>query len=97
MTQLFRMYEIDEETPVQFVGVYTTKWRPEWGEPTAMFAGVDDPVYDAAPELLKACKAARLFLSDQDARDDMSDVGYAHYDDVIAALDIAISKAKPAQ
>ena len=45
-------------------------------------------------ELVTACKAARLFLSDQDARDDMSDVGYVHYDSVVDALDAAIAKAE---
>lgn len=26
-----------EGTPLQFVGVYITRWRPEWGEPTIGF------------------------------------------------------------
>lgn len=48
----------------------------------------------AAPELLEACKAARLFLSDENVRGDMSDSGYAHYDDVVDALDAALAKAE---
>lgn len=56
MAQLFRKFDVDEETPVQFVGVHPVRWRPEWGAPTAMFAEIDDPVYDAAPDLLAACE-----------------------------------------
>ena len=58
MTRLFTIHDVDEETPVQYVGVYTMNWRPEWGAPTVMFAPMDDPVYDAAHELLEACKQA---------------------------------------
>ncbi len=59
---LFKRYDFSDETPVQFVGVYVLAWRGEWGEPTAMFAEVDDPVYDTAHELLEACKAALFEL-----------------------------------
>lgn len=62
MMNLFTTIEVDEDTPVTYVGVYTMKWRPEWGQPTVMFAPVDDPIYDAAPELLEACKTARLVV-----------------------------------
>ena len=34
---LYQRFDVDEETPVQFLGVYTTRWRPEWGAPEAMF------------------------------------------------------------
>ena len=65
MTRLFTIHDVDEETPVQYVGVYTMNWRPEWGAPTAMFAPIDDPVYDAAPELLEACRAVVKFAIDE--------------------------------
>lgn len=48
-------------------------------------------------ELLEACMAARLFLSDENVRGDMSDSGYAHYDDVVGALDTALAKAEGEQ
>ena len=47
MTRLFTIHDVDEETPVQFLGVHPFRWKPEWGEPQAMFVEVDDPVYDA--------------------------------------------------
>ena len=49
---------------------------------------------ETAPELLEAAKAARAYLTDDDARDDMSDAGFARYDDVCDALRAAIAKAK---
>jgi hypothetical protein len=55
--QLYRRYSVDEDTPVQFVGVYTTHWQPEWGGPEVMFAEIDDPLIDAAPQLLEALNA----------------------------------------
>lgn len=54
--RLFQAFDVDEETPVQFLGVYTTRWRPEWGKPQIMFKEVDDPVYEAALDLLAACE-----------------------------------------
>lgn len=42
---LFRVIpieEYDEREPVQYVGVYVLKWRPEWGEPEILFAPVSD-------------------------------------------------------
>ena len=53
---LYRGIDVDEETPVQYAGVYITRWRSEWGEPTMLFFGVpvdelhehlDDPELDA--------------------------------------------------
>ena len=57
MTHYFKGYQVDEETPVQYVGVYVTKWRSEWGEPSMMFAGVEGDeaaLLDAAPALVEA-------------------------------------------
>jgi hypothetical protein len=39
---LYQCFDIDEVTPIQFVGVYVTRWRPAWGEPTVMFCEVED-------------------------------------------------------
>ena len=62
MTRLFTIHDVDEETLVQYVGLHPMEWRVEYGKPAAMFAEVDDPVYDAAPELLAATKLIREFL-----------------------------------
>jgi hypothetical protein len=45
-------------------------------------------------ELLEACKMARRYMTDDAARDDMSDAGFAYYDDVCDALRDAIAKAE---
>jgi hypothetical protein len=34
---LWRFIKPDIGTPVVYVGVYVTRWQPEWGEPTAGF------------------------------------------------------------
>ena len=44
--------------------------------------------------LLAAGQAALSYLSDQDARDDMSDAGFIRYDDVVDALRAAIAAAR---
>lgn len=49
MGQLYEIFDVDEETPVQYVGVYTMRWRPEWGEPEAMFREVDEPQHCTHP------------------------------------------------
>jgi len=43
-----------------------------------------------AKALRVACKQALAFLRDDDARSNMSDAGYAHYDDVVDALESAL-------
>lgn len=51
----YKRFEVDEETPVQFIGVYTTHWQPEWGQPEAMFREVDeDELSDWLDEQFKA-------------------------------------------
>jgi len=40
--QLYERFDVDEETPVQYVGVYTTKWRSEWGQPEVMFREAEE-------------------------------------------------------
>lgn len=103
MTRLFTIHEVDEKTPVQFVGVYTMKWRPEWGKPTVMFAEVDDPVYDAAPGLLKRLKDARRAIAS--LPDDALGIVTAgteryHYfikDELLHYIDVELAKAQGAQ
>ena len=49
---LYRCLDVDEETPVQFVGVHPLRWRPAWGEPTAMFyEATEEDLLHAAWEL----------------------------------------------
>jgi hypothetical protein len=63
MERLYHCYDVDEETPVQFAGVYVTRWRPEWGEPTVLFREVEDDEFATlvrecpeVRELVKACQ-----------------------------------------
>lgn len=39
---MYKMVELDEETPVQYVGVHPLKWRPEWGMPKVGFVEADN-------------------------------------------------------
>jgi hypothetical protein len=94
--RLYHRYEVDETTPVQYAGVYVTRWRPEWGEPTVLFREVDDDVQelaDAAPKLLEACKAAKSFIDD-DAEPYPSPGGYT-LAQMKQALNEAIAAAEP--
>ena len=66
--KLYQAFEIDEETPVQYLAVHPLRWRSEWGEPAIMFREVDDETQtlaDAAPALLAACEEAYEFLDDR--------------------------------
>lgn len=36
--KFYRGYSMSEDVPVQYVGVYVLKWKPEWGAPDMMFA-----------------------------------------------------------
>ena len=56
---LYRCLDIDEETPVMCVGVHPLRWRPEWGEPTMMWAEAD--LMDV-PEVAALVEAARLVM-----------------------------------
>ena len=56
----YKRVDVCEGVPVQYVGVYVTQWRPEWGQPTAMFVEVedDDPVHaDVHTTILARCAA----------------------------------------
>ena len=99
MTRLFTIHEVDELTPVQYVGVHPLHWRANWGVPTAMFAEVDDPVYDAAPELLEACKAVVKSAFDENGCiwcDRASQCGHEDWCPIPSAI-AAIAKTEPAQ
>ena len=59
---VYKRLDVCEGVPVQYVGVYVTKWRPEWGQPTAMFVEDDDPVraaYDAQVARIATLTAQR--------------------------------------
>jgi len=60
MSEIFVRFDVDEETPVQWVGVHPIHWRPEWGEPTAMFreaGNVDIANIPVVKALADACRA----------------------------------------
>ena len=40
---LYKRVPVDEVTPVECVGVYVTRWRSEWGEPTYAFVYANEP------------------------------------------------------
>jgi len=40
---LYRKVELEEDTLVQYLAVYVTKWRPEWGEPSCGFVDAELP------------------------------------------------------
>src|SRR3990172_9491654 len=51
----YKRIEMRDGEPVQFLGVYATRWDwQEMGEPTVGFIEVEDPVVEAAPQLLRA-------------------------------------------
>jgi len=62
--KLYQAFEVDDETPVQYLAVHPLRWQEHWGEPSIMFREVDDKMQalaDAAPALLEACKAERAY------------------------------------
>jgi hypothetical protein len=85
MTNLFEGIDVDEETPVQFAGVYVTRWKQEWGSPTILFREVQDPAYNATHDLLDALDQLVRFCEMQDLPDDLR---------TIAKARAAIAKAK---
>ena len=52
-----KMVESQEGEYVQWVGVYVLKWQPEWGTPEVAFVEEENPLLDAAPDMLAALKA----------------------------------------
>jgi len=60
MTQTVEMLEPTEGEPCQWLGVYITKWRPEWGQPSVMFRTAD--VQTCVPEVDDLITAARALL-----------------------------------
>lgn len=93
MKRLYHAYDVDEETPVQYVGVYVTRWRPEWGEPSIMFAEIDwdkQALYDATPALLEAAK--RMMSIPKRADDDTTE-----WDSACAEMWAAIAQAEGEQ
>ena len=58
--KLYRCFDTDEETPVQFVGVHPLRWRPSWGEPTAMFREAEDAEIAQLPEVRALVEALQI-------------------------------------
>jgi len=54
---LYKRVELKEGVPVQFVGVYVTKWQKEWGQPTVGFVEDEaETINDQDTEILKKIK-----------------------------------------
>lgn len=51
MTVVYKQTGLEEGTPLQFLGVYATRWEPEWGNPTVGFLEVDYRLDDALTDL----------------------------------------------
>lgn len=59
MSKLYWGFVPEEGDQVQFYGIYVLKWPHEiHGLPTIAFVEVQDSLYEAAPDLLAACKLA---------------------------------------
>lgn len=48
---LYKQVVLDENEPVQYLGVYATQWQQEWGEPTVGFCESEYQVSDALSDL----------------------------------------------
>jgi hypothetical protein len=48
---MYKRVELKEGSPVQYVGVYVTRWQPEWGEPQVGFVESDYSLFDALLDL----------------------------------------------
>ncbi len=49
---VYKQVELKEEVPLQFLGVYTTRWQKEWGEPSVGFIEVEYRLEDAINDLM---------------------------------------------
>jgi hypothetical protein len=54
MNNLYERLEVDKSTPVQYAAVYIMHWQPEWGEPEVLFRETENPLVEAASDLLAA-------------------------------------------
>lgn len=58
MMNLYEMVELKDGEPVQFLAVYTLRWRPEWGQPEVGFREAEQSAYtldDALNDLTAIC------------------------------------------
>ena len=62
MTKVYAIFDVDEETPVQWVGVHPLRWRSEWGEPTAMFREAEIADIASVPDVKVLVDAAQTYL-----------------------------------
>jgi len=59
---VYVLFDVDEETPVQWVGVHPLRWRPAWGEPTAMFREAERVDIANIPEVKALVDAVRVVV-----------------------------------
>jgi hypothetical protein len=43
---IYKKVELQENVPVQYLAVYITHWKPEWGRPEIGFVEVDSDEID---------------------------------------------------
>lgn len=73
---MYKRFDVNENEPVQFVGVYATRWQPEWGKPTVMFReAIGDETLEAAKQLPEVKALTSALLSAQTALDHVAPGG----------------------
>ena len=87
MNQLYEAFDVDEETPVHYVGVYTTHWRSEWGQPEVMFREADLERHDAEVRQAERERCAVIAGGHAETFDRLAGALLEGY--VLAAQDIA--------
>lgn len=54
--RLFKQIDLKEGELVQYVGVYVTRWQPEWGQPSIGFVEIDKTEQANAADEYKTCE-----------------------------------------
>ena len=75
---IVEMLKPTEGEECQWLGVYVTRWRREWGEPSVMFRDVGTAEIAQIPEvdkLVKIARDARDYLYYREGNDDDEEQG----------------------
>lgn len=59
---LYKQVELKEGVPVQYLGVYVLRWRPEWGEPTVGFVEVEEDIESRSKLMEQFLRRVKSFL-----------------------------------
>ena len=58
---MYKKVDLEEGVAVQYVGVYVTNWRPEWGRPDVGFVEAESRPTTNATELAKRCEKCGVY------------------------------------